>query len=99
MNSGASVWNSYCEFRISYCSSTTVLTTPTTPETIVNCAKVYQPQLGRRNPAFTPIFQRATDAQSFYDSLQVRLIKRYSRGLRAQVSYTLARATDDASVS
>ncbi len=67
------------------------------PETIVNGEKVYQPQLGRRNASFTPIFQRATDAQSFYDSLQVSLIKRYSRGLRAQVSYTLARATDDAS--
>ena len=67
------------------------------PETIVNGEKVYQPQLGRRNPSFTPIFQRATDAKSFYDSLQVSLVKRYSRGLRAQVSYTLAKATDDAS--
>src|SRR2546430_6534592 len=48
---------------------------------IVNGEKVYQPQLGRRNPGFTPIFQRATDAESFYDSLQVSVIKRYSKGL------------------
>src|SRR5262249_6667046 len=53
--------------------------------------------LGRRNPNFTPIFQRATDAESFYDSLQLSIVKRYSKGLRAQVSYTLANATDDAS--
>src|SRR5213083_156848 len=67
------------------------------PEIIVNGEKVYQPQLGRRNPNFAGIFQRATDAESFYDSLQVSFVKRYSRGLRAQISYTLAKATDDAS--
>ena len=67
------------------------------PETTVNGEKVYQPQLGRRNPNFTAISQRVTDAESFYDSLQISLIKRYSRGLRAQVSYTLAKSIDDAS--
>jgi hypothetical protein len=67
------------------------------PETIVNGEKVYQPALGRRNPVFTPIFQRATDAESFYDSMQLSLIRRYTRGFRAQVSYTLAKAIDDAS--
>ena len=67
------------------------------PEIIVNGEKVYQPLLGRRNPNFGAIFQRVTDAESFYDSLQVSLIKRYSRGLRAQVSYTLAKSIDDSS--
>jgi len=67
------------------------------PEIMVNGEKVYQGQLGRRNPNFAGIFQRATDAESFYDSLQVSLVKRYSRGLRAQVSYTLAKSIDDAS--
>jgi hypothetical protein len=67
------------------------------PETIVNGVKMYQPLLGRRNPNFGPIFQRATDAQSFYDSMQISLMKRYSSGLRAQVSYTLATSTDDSS--
>jgi outer membrane receptor protein involved in Fe transport len=67
------------------------------PETIVNGVKTYQPALGRRNPNFGPIFQRVTDAQSFYDSMQLSVMKRYSRGLRAQVSYTLAKSIDDSS--
>jgi outer membrane receptor protein involved in Fe transport len=67
------------------------------PETIVGGEKVYQPQLGRRNPNFGAIFQRATDVESFYDSMQVSVIRRYSRGLRAQMSYTLARSIDDSS--
>jgi hypothetical protein len=67
------------------------------PETIVNGVKTYQPLLGRRNPGFGPIFQRVTDARSFYDSMQVSLMKRYSKGFRAQVSYTLAKSTDDSS--
>jgi len=67
------------------------------PETTVNGVKTYQPALGRRNPNFGPIFQRVTDAQSFYDSLQLSLVKRYSHGLRAQVSYTFAKSIDDSS--
>jgi hypothetical protein len=67
------------------------------PETTVNGVKTYQPLLGRRNPNFGPIFQRVTDAESFYDSMQVSVMKRYSHGLRAQVSYTLAKSIDDSS--
>jgi outer membrane receptor protein involved in Fe transport len=67
------------------------------PETIVNGRKVYQPQLGRRNPSFTGVWQRMTDAESFYNSAQVSLQKRFSRGWRAQVSYTFSRAVDNAS--
>ena len=67
------------------------------PETIVNGVKTYLPQLGRRNPNFGPVFQRVTDARSFYDSMQLSVMKRYSRGLRAQVSYTLAKSIDDSS--
>ncbi len=67
------------------------------PETIVNGRKVYQPQLGRRNANFTGIWQRMTDAQSFYNSLQVSAVKRFSRGFRAQASYTFARSVDDSS--
>ncbi len=67
------------------------------PETTVNGRKVYQPQLGRRNPNFTGVWQRVTDAQSFYNALQFSAVKRYSRGLRAQLSYTFSRAVDDAS--
>ena len=56
------------------------------PETVVNGIKVYQPQLGRRNPSFTTITQRITDAQSFYNSLQLSAVKRFPHGLRAQDS-------------
>jgi outer membrane receptor protein involved in Fe transport len=66
------------------------------PDTLVNGIKTYQGTT-RRNPNFGPIFQRATDAQSFYDSMQVSLVKRYSHGLRAQLSYTLAKSIDDSS--
>lgn len=67
------------------------------PDAVVNGVKTYQPQLGRRNPNFGPIFQRVTDAKSFYDSLQLSLMKRYSHGVRAQFSYTLAKSIDDSS--
>src|SRR5262245_34813610 len=67
------------------------------PESIVNGVKTYQPALGRRNPNFVGIWQRVTDGESFYNSLQVAANRRYSKGLRAQVSYTLARSVDDSS--
>jgi hypothetical protein len=67
------------------------------PETVVNGVKVYQPQLGRRNTAFTGIWQRMTDAASFYNSLQVAVQKRFSHGWRTQLSYTLSRSVDDSS--
>jgi hypothetical protein len=67
------------------------------PETTVNGVKTYQPALGRRNPYFTGVWQRVTDAHSFYNSLQVALNKRYSRGWRAQVSYTFSRSVDESS--
>ena len=67
------------------------------PETVVNGVKIYQPAAGRRNPAFTGVWQRMTDARSFYDSLQVAVNRRYAQGWRAQLSYTLSESIDDAS--
>ncbi len=67
------------------------------PETMVNGVKTYQPALGRRNPNFTGVWQRVTDAHSFYNSLQVALNKKYARGWRAQVSYTFSRSVDESS--
>ena len=67
------------------------------PEVMVNGVKTYQPALGRRNPNFAGVWQRVTDGESFYNSLQLAANKRYSHGLRAQVSYTLGRSVDDAS--
>ena len=67
------------------------------PESIVNGVKTYNPAAGRRNPNFAGVWQRVTDAQSFYHSAQLSAIKRYSAGLRAQVSYTFSRSIDDSS--
>lgn len=67
------------------------------PETVVNGIKVYDPTKGRRNPNFTPITQRATDSQSFYNGLQVSAVKRYTRSFRAQISYTFSHSVDDSS--
>ncbi|MEW6730018.1 MAG: TonB-dependent receptor [Acidobacteriota bacterium] len=67
------------------------------PESIVNGVKVYHPERGRRNPNFTGIFQRVSDAQSFYNALQVSLLKQSSYGLSTQVSYTFSRSVDDSS--
>ena len=67
------------------------------PEEIINGVKYYRPELGRRNPNFTGIWQRTTDAESFYDALQLSVIKQYSNSLRAQVSYTWSKSIDDSS--
>ena len=67
------------------------------PSTVVNGIKIYQPQLGRQNPNFGSDAERTTDAQSFYNALQVSGQKQLTRGLRAQVSYTFSRSIDDSS--
>lgn len=67
------------------------------PETSLNGEKVYQPQLGRRNPNFAGVWQRVTDAESFYNALQLSAVKRYSNSFRGQVSYTWAKSIDDSS--
>ncbi len=64
---------------------------------MVNGVKTYQPQLGRRNPNFAAIWQRVTDASSFYNSAQFSLNRKYADGWRAQMSYTLSRSIDDSS--
>jgi len=67
------------------------------PSTVVNGVTTFQPQLGRRNPNFAGIWQRVTDSESFYNSLQVSVQKRMSHGWRAQASYTFSRSVDDSS--
>ncbi|HKX28794.1 MAG TPA: TonB-dependent receptor [Blastocatellia bacterium] len=67
------------------------------PETIVNGVKTYQPTLGRRYPNFSGVTHRETDAQSYYNALQIGVIRRFARGFRAQLSYTYSRSIDDAS--
>jgi hypothetical protein len=54
--------------------------------------------LGSRiNPNFGAIPLIVTDAQSFYNSAQLSLQKRFSNGLSFQASYTYSKSIDDAS--
>ena len=60
----------------------------------------FEPALGHRyNPNLpSPLQTISTDAQSFYNSFQVSVSKRYAHNLLWQASYTLAHSIDDASV-
>jgi len=60
----------------------------------------FEPALGHRyNPNLpSPLLTVLTDAQSFYNSFQMSVSKRYSHNLFWQASYTLAHSVDDASV-
>jgi hypothetical protein len=60
----------------------------------------FEPALGHRyNPNLTsPLLTDLTDGQSFYNSFQVSVSKRYAHNLFWQASYTLAHSVDDASV-
>lgn len=65
--------------------------------TLVNGVRTYNPAAGRINPAFAGIVRVETDAQSFYNALQVSAIRTLAKGLRAQVSYTFSKSIDDTS--
>jgi hypothetical protein len=60
----------------------------------------FEPALGHRyNPNLpSPLITILTDAQSFYNSGQLSVSKRYAHNLFWQASYTLAHSIDDASV-
>jgi TonB dependent receptor len=60
----------------------------------------FEPALGHRyNPNLaSPLAADLTDGQSFYNSFQVSVSKRYAHSLSWQLSYTLAHSVDDASV-
>jgi len=51
----------------------------------------------RLNPSFASVLRIVTDAQSFYNSFQLGVEHRFSKGLFFQASYTLAKSVDDAS--
>ena len=60
----------------------------------------FEPALGTRfNPNLaSPLLTDLTDGQSFYNSFQVSVSKRYGHNLFWQASYTLAHSVDDSSV-
>lgn len=53
----------------------------------------------RRNPNFAEIRQRRQDATSFYNAFMMSFLKRFSGGNSAQISYTISKSIDDASVN
>ena len=52
-----------------------------------------------RNPNFTGIRYKVTDAQSFYNALQISFDRRFSRGLQLRANYIYSKNTDDGSVT
>jgi len=64
-------------------------------------ANPFEPVLGHRyNPNLpSPLLAVETDAQSFYNSFQLALSRRYARNLSWQVSYTWSHSVDDASAN
>lgn len=60
----------------------------------------FEPASGTRyNPSLpSPLLTVLTDGQSFYNSFQVSVSRRYAHNLFWQMSYTLAHSVDDASV-
>lgn len=59
----------------------------------------FEPAQGRRfNPNLpSPLLTALTDAQSFYNSFELGISKRYGRHLSFQASYTFSHSIDDAS--
>lgn len=56
------------------------------------------PNAGPINPAFNAIGLTATDAQSFYNALQISASLSPRAGISAQANYTFSKSVDDASV-
>lgn len=69
----------------------------TVPVTLADGRLFFPPDSPRRNPAFDTIDQKVQDGHSFYNSLQVKIAKRMSHGVQANLSYTWAKSVDDAS--
>jgi len=62
----------------------------------VNCAgAVNNPAYQRINPAYASVITTGTVGDSWYNALQVNLIKRLSKGLEFQSAYTWSKALDD----
>jgi len=80
---------------------------PVTPR-VINGVTVYGVPRGaapgiisnpRENPAYAGLTYNKADSWSKYNSLQTSLNRRFSKGVQAQVSYTLSKCTDISSGS
>jgi outer membrane receptor protein involved in Fe transport len=70
-----------------------------TPQLRADGTIFYPPGQTRPNTAFTAIELKSSDGDSWYNALIVDARKRLSRGLSAQVSYTLSRNIDTTQAS
>jgi hypothetical protein len=68
---------------------------PRVPEILSDGRKFWAPNLPRRNPNWDDVLFKTTGARSWYNSLQVSLLKRMTHGVEFQSSYTLADNTSD----
>ena len=67
------------------------------PVTRADGSLFFPPDSGPVNPAFGGINIVSSDAQSFYNSLQLSASKSLSRGISLQAGYTYSKSVDDAS--
>ena len=58
--------------------------------------KFWEPNAPKLNPAFGAIDLRQFDTNSSYNSMQLRVTKRFTEGLQFQTSYTWSNAIDEA---
>lgn len=76
-----------------------VLVNPPTPVVQADGGLFFPNGAPRLNPAFGNIFLRKQDGGSQYNSIQLKVERRFSRGLQLQSSYTFGRSIDDTSTS
>jgi hypothetical protein len=71
------------------------------PDSLYSQATIQQINLLRQYPQFPGVYEGFAEfvANSWYNALQVKYEKRYSKGLNIVASYSLAKATDDSSAS
>jgi len=68
---------------------------PAIPQVLSDGTPFYPVGVLRRNPNWESIDFRSTGGRSAYNALQVSATKRFSRGHRWQVSYTLSKVVDE----
>lgn len=68
---------------------------PAIPQILSDGTKFFPLDAARQNPSWGSIDLRTAGGRSWYNALQLAATKRFSQGLRWQVSYTLANVTDE----